>query len=56
LLAGTEKVPILGVGKVELRVEGPQGFFTISLDDVAFVPSFHANVASLKSFMAKGVH
>jgi hypothetical protein len=56
LLAGTEKVLIEGVGRVELTVEGPDGFFTISLEDVAFVPSFHASVASLKRFMAKGVH
>jgi hypothetical protein len=55
-LAGTEKGPIQGVRMVELSVEGPNGFFTIVLQDVAFVPSFHANMASLKVFMAKGVH
>jgi hypothetical protein len=56
LLAGTVKLLIQGVGRVELTVEGPDGFLTIFLGDVAFVPSFHASVASLNCFMAKVVH
>jgi hypothetical protein len=56
LLAGTQEVPVQGVGEVEICVETPDGISTITLTDVAYVPSFLTSLASLKRFMAKGIH
>ncbi|KAM4067597.1 hypothetical protein HRG_012312 [Hirsutella rhossiliensis] len=50
LFAGDSQLQILGYGMVRMRLE--DGLF--QLNDVAFVPNFHTNIASLDRFLAKG--
>ena len=54
LLAGKERLSIDGWGTVKLTVKTETGYRTIRLQDVAYVESFHTNIASLVRFTNKG--
>ena len=60
IIAGNSVIPIEGFGTVEItvRTETKSGPIErrIQLTDTAYVPEFHTNVASLRKFIAKGVH
>ncbi len=56
IYAGSEKIPMAGVGAVDISVSCGQISRTIRLENVAFIPSFHTNIVSLQRFTAKGVH
>ncbi|XP_044715238.1 GAG-pre-integrase domain-containing protein [Hirsutella rhossiliensis] len=51
LFAGDSQLQILGYGTVRMKLE-EGGLF--QLNEVAFVPKFHTNIASLDRFLAKG--
>jgi len=56
LYAGSEQVQIEAYGDVYINVEGINGSKRILLQRVAYVPSFHTSVASLRQFIKKNVH
>lgn len=57
LLAGESIIQIEGFGTVEISVAWDKDRYrTIQLQDTAFVPQFHLNVASLRRFIRKDVH
>ena len=56
LYAGNAVIPIDGFGSVTITIQAPGGPRPITLREVAYVPSFHTNVASLNRFIAKDVH
>ncbi len=56
IYAGSEKIPMAGVGAVDISVRCGQVSRTIRLENVAFIPSFHTNVVSLQRFTARAVH
>ncbi|KAM4067558.1 integrase core domain-containing protein [Hirsutella rhossiliensis] len=51
LFAGDSQLQILGNGTVRMKLE-EGGLF--QLNEVAYVPNFHTNIASLDRFLAKG--
>jgi hypothetical protein len=53
LIAGNTTIPIMGFGSVNVTVwsnRKKNKTRTITLLDMAFVPSFHVNIASLRKF------
>jgi hypothetical protein len=54
--AGNTVIPIEGFGSITITIRAPEGPRPIILTEVAYVPSFHTNVASLDRFIAKDVH
>jgi hypothetical protein len=66
-VAGSHVVPIEGWGSVTIRITRTTSDGTmqhleldqerfIQLNNVAYIPSFHVNVASLRMFMKKDIH
>jgi len=53
--AGDSILPIEGFGSVDIFPETPEGKCTITLRDVALIPSFHTSIVSLRKFKAKKV-
>ena len=56
IYAGNTIIPIEGFGSVKIIIQAPDGPREIMLTDVALVPTFHTNVASLRRFKAKGTY
>ncbi len=56
LIAGKSVYPIEAFGSVLVTIQSPNGPARIELLDVALVPGFFTNTASLHRFTAKGVH
>lgn len=60
LFAGSSVLPIEGYGAVDINItvntEAEPIVRTIQLQDTALVSTFYTNVASLRKFIAKGVH
>jgi hypothetical protein len=56
IYAGSDKILMAGVGAVDNNVQCGHVSLTIRLENVAYIPSFHTNVVSLRRFTAKGVH
>ena len=52
LYAGNTIIPIESFGTATITVQTPRGSEQIRLENVALVPSFHTNVASLRRFKA----
>jgi hypothetical protein len=50
IFAGNSKAKIEGYGKVYLQIQGGQ----FLLHNVAHIPTFHTNIASLDTFVQKG--
>jgi hypothetical protein len=56
LVAGQDYIPIKAFGDVYINVEGPYGPKRIILRTVAYVPTFHTSVVSLRKFIKRDVH
>jgi hypothetical protein len=56
LIAGNDQVQIEAYGDVLITAEGSYGPKQILLKKVAYVPSFHTSVASLRRFIKQNVH
>jgi hypothetical protein len=56
LVAGQDYIPIEAFGDVYIAVEGPYGSKRILLRTVAYVPTLHTSVVSLRKFIKQGVH
>jgi hypothetical protein len=56
IYAGSEKILMAGVGAVDISISCGKISRPICLENVAFIPSFDTNVASLQRFMAQGFH
>ena len=56
LISGKTVYQIEAFGTVEITVQGPNGPKPIDLINVALVPGFFTNIASLNRFTSKGVH
>ena len=56
LFAGNAIVLIKGFGDVAITVQTPEGLVKIMLLDIAFVLSFHTNIAAYDKFHSKGVY
>jgi hypothetical protein len=54
--AGLEKMPMVGVGSVDITISTGTTTRNFRLENAAFIPSFHTNVVSLSKFTAVGVH
>jgi hypothetical protein len=56
LIAGEDEIQIEGFGDIYITADGPNGPRQILLQDVAYVPSLHTSVVSLRKFIQKDVH
>jgi len=56
LIAGNDHIPIEEFGDVYITVEGPYGLKRILLRTVAYVPTLHTSVVSLRKFIKQDVH
>jgi hypothetical protein len=56
LISGKTVYEIQAFGNVKITVQSPNGPIPIILADVALVPGFFTNIASLNRFTSKGVH
>ena len=56
VLAGDNNIKIQCFGSLELDVDTPTGPQTITLLNVAYIPTFLTSIASMSLFEAKGVH
>ncbi|KFY83045.1 hypothetical protein V500_10202 [Pseudogymnoascus sp. VKM F-4518 (FW-2643)] len=56
MLAGKAECQILGYGKVRLTLSEPRGVKEITLHNVAYIPGFLTNIASLDQMNEKDVH
>ena len=56
ILAGDTVVDIKAWGTVDITVNTPRGRETIPLQDVAYIPSFHTSLVSLKKAIGRGFH
>jgi hypothetical protein len=56
MLTGKAECQILGYGKVRLTLSEPRGVKEIILHNVAYIPGFLTNIASLDQMNAKNVH
>ena len=53
--AGASILPIEGFGSVNIFADTPEGKCTITLRDIALIPTFHTSIVSLQKFKAKKV-
>ncbi len=54
--AGSEKMPMVGVGSVDNSISTGTNTRIFRLNNVAFIRAFHTNVVSLSKFTAISVH
>ncbi|KAL1613284.1 hypothetical protein SLS56_012264, partial [Neofusicoccum ribis] len=56
ITSGNITIPIKSFGTIVVRGQGPEGEKPLTLLDVAYVPSFMANLVSVAKAMDKGIH
>jgi hypothetical protein len=54
--AGSKKMPMVGVGSVDITISTCQNSHIFRLENAVFFSSFHTNNFSLSKFTALGVH